>query len=77
MGKVKSALRELEDIGNRCKHIENQGIEQLANSITPRLRNLLNHLPTLRFPADASFFNAFLRLVDMSIVSLFALLRTD
>lgn len=40
--KVKSSLRELEDIGNRYKHIGNQGLEQLTNSITPRLRNLLD-----------------------------------
>jgi hypothetical protein len=40
--KVKSALRELEEIGNRYKHIGNQGLEQLTNSITPRLRNLLD-----------------------------------
>lgn len=47
--KVKSALRELEEIGNRYKHIGNHGMEQLANSITPRLRNLLDVVGTVSY----------------------------
>lgn len=47
--KVKSALRELEDIGNRYRHIGNQGLEQLANSIVPRLRNLLDVVGTVSY----------------------------
>ena len=54
--KVKSALRELEEIGNRYKHIGNQGMEQLANSITPRLRNLLDVVIILNSVAMNFFF---------------------
>lgn len=54
--KVKSALRELEDIGNRYKHIGNQGMEQLANTITPRLRNLLDVVSILNPVSVDSYF---------------------
>lgn len=54
--KVKPALRELEDIGNRYKHIGNQGLEQLTNSITPRLRNLLDVVSILNAVFVESYF---------------------